>query len=147
MYMSKTKNPKPDQASDIEEEVVEKTDKEIEQELAGALEELFQSKAQESKLRIAELYGVIEEEMASNIVASMLILRDTGRKVELHENKEEVETYEPFELFISTPGGTASDMFAIYDTMRMVKEDCEIHTIGMGKVMSAGVVLMVPSKT
>ena len=34
------------------------------------------------------------------------------------------------------------DMFAIYDTMRMVKEDCEIHTIGMGKVMSAGVMLL-----
>jgi ATP-dependent Clp protease protease subunit len=79
--------------------------------------------------------------MASNIVASMLILRDTGREIALEDNKE-VEAYKPFELFISTPGGTAVDMFAIYDTMRMVKEDCEIHTIGMGKVMSAGVVLL-----
>jgi ATP-dependent Clp protease, protease subunit len=141
--MSKTKKPKADKVSDIEEEeVVEKTDEEIQQELAGALEDLFQSQPQESKLRIAELYGVIEEEMASNIVASMFILRDTGRKVELGEDDKEVETYTPFELFISTPGGTAVDMFAIYDTMRMVKEDCEIHTIGMGKVMSAGVVLL-----
>lgn len=138
--MSKTKKPKADQVSDVEE-VAEKTDEEIQQELAGALEDLFQSQPPESKLRIAELYGIIDEEMASNIVASMLILRDTGREIALKDDKE-VETYKPFELFISTPGGTAVDMFAIYDTMRMVKEDCEIHTIGMGKVMSAGVVLL-----
>ncbi len=140
--MSKTKTPKSDKVSDIEEEeVVEKTDEEIQQELAGALEDLFQSQPQESKLRIAELYGVIDEEMASNIVASMFILRDTGREIALEDDKE-VETYKPFELFISTPGGTAVDMFAIYDTMRMVREDCEVHTIGMGKVMSAGVLLL-----
>ena len=138
--MSKTKKPNADQVYDVEE-VAKKTDEEIQQELAGALEDLFQSQPPESKLRIAELYGIIDEEMASNIVASMLILRDTGREIALEDDKE-VETYKPFELFISTPGGTAVDMFAIYDTMRMVKEDCEIHTIGMGKVMSAGVVLL-----
>ena len=139
--MSKTKKPKDEQVSDIKEEEVEKTDEEIQQELAGALEELFQAQPPESKLRIAELYGMIDEEMASNIVASMLILRDTGREIALEDDKE-VETYKPFELFISTPGGTAVDMFAIYDTMRMVREDCEVHTIGMGKVMSAGVLLL-----
>jgi len=128
-------------SSPPEEKAPDKTDEQLEQELAGALEDLFQAKPPESKLRIAELYGIIDEEMASNIVASMLILRDTGREIALEDDKE-VETYKPFELFISTPGGTAVDMFAIYDTMRMVKEDCEIHTIGMGKVMSAGVVLL-----
>lgn len=124
-----------------EESAPKKTDEEIEKELAGALEEIFQAQPPESKLRIAELYGVIDEEMASNIVASMLILRDTGREIALEDDKE-VETYKPFELFISTPGGTAVDMFSIYDTMRMVREDCEVHTIGMGKVMSAGVLLL-----
>tara|TARA_Y100000114_G_scaffold95936_1_gene89259 strand:- start:1373 stop:2056 length:684 start_codon:yes stop_codon:yes gene_type:complete len=123
------------------EEGQEKTDEEIEQEISGVLEELFQPKEQESTMRVAELYGEINEEMGSNIVASMLILKDTGRKTVQEEDKV-IETYDPFELFISTPGGTAVDMFAIYDTMRMVKEDCEIHTVGLGKVMSAGVVLL-----
>ena len=123
------------------EEEQEKTDEEIEQEITGVLEELFQAKGQESTMRVAELYGEINEEMGSNIVASMLILKDTGRKTVQEEDKV-IETYDPFELFISTPGGTAVDMFAIYDTMRMVKEDCEIHTVGLGKVMSAGVVLL-----
>ena len=31
-------------------------------------------------MRVAELYGEINEEMGSNIVASMLILKDSGRK-------------------------------------------------------------------
>lgn len=123
------------------EEGQEKSDEEIEQEISGVLEELFQTKEQESTMRVAELYGEINEEMGSNIVASMLILKDTGRKTVQEEDKV-IETYDPFELFISTPGGTAVDMFAIYDTMRMVKEDCEIHTVGLGKVMSAGVVLL-----
>lgn len=123
------------------EEGQEKSDEEIEQEISGVLEELFQPKEQESTMRVAELYGEINEEMGSNIVASMLILKDTGRKTVQEEDKV-IETYDPFELFISTPGGTAVDMFAIYDTMRMVKEDCEIHTVGLGKVMSAGVVLL-----
>ena len=124
-----------------QEEVQEKTDEEVEQEVAEALGQLFQQSSQESTMRVAELYGEINEEMGSNIVASMLILKDSGRKT-VEEDDEVVETYEPFELFISTPGGTAVDMFAIYDTMRMVKEDCEIHTVGLGKVMSAGVVLL-----
>ena len=33
-------------------------------------------------------------------------------------------------------------MFALYDIMRQVEPQTEIHTIGMGKVMSAGVLLL-----
>ena len=33
-------------------------------------------------------------------------------------------------------------MFALYDIMRQIREETEIHTIGMGKVMSAGVLLL-----
>jgi ATP-dependent Clp protease protease subunit len=33
-------------------------------------------------------------------------------------------------------------MFAIYDVMRQIRKDCPIHTIGLGKVMSAGVLLL-----
>ena len=33
-------------------------------------------------------------------------------------------------------------MFALYDVMRQIMKDTEIHTIGMGKVMSAGVLLL-----
>ena len=33
-------------------------------------------------------------------------------------------------------------MFCLYDMMNHVKEEMEIHTIGIGKVMSAGVLLL-----
>ena len=33
-------------------------------------------------------------------------------------------------------------MFGIHDLMRAMRENCEIHTIGLGKVMSAGVLLL-----
>ena len=33
-------------------------------------------------------------------------------------------------------------MFAVYDVMRMVRKDCDIETIGMGQVMSAGTLLL-----
>ena len=55
---------------------------------------------------------------------------------------EIVETVEPMEMVVSTYGGSASDMFGIYDMMRLIREDVEIVTTGLGKVMSAGVVLL-----
>jgi len=48
----------------------------------------------------------------------------------------------PIEFYISTYGGNADDMFGLYDIIRQVKETSEIHTIGLGKVMSAGVLLL-----
>ena len=49
---------------------------------------------------------------------------------------------DPIELVISTTGGSAHDMFTLYDTMRLIREECEIVTVGLGKVMSAGVLLL-----
>jgi ATP-dependent Clp protease protease subunit len=93
------------------------------------------------KTRMAILYGDIDQEKASELISALYYFRDTGK---LSEETEELttEVYDPFSLFISTWGGSALDMFAIYDTMRLIKEDCEINTIGMGKVMSAGVLLL-----
>ena len=78
----------------------------------------------------------------------MLALHKTGQKERLVEpdNPECIETepyIEPFEFIISTHGGSASDMFGIYDLMRKMKsEGVEIQTYGLGKVMSAGVLLL-----
>ena len=55
------------------------------------------------------------------------------------ENEKEKK---PIEFYLSTYGGAADDMFALYDTMRYIQQNSEIHTIGMGKVMSAGVLLL-----
>ena len=59
-----------------------------------------------------------------------------------HEHKKEEDAKIPVEFYLSTYGGSADDMFALYDVMRLVREDVAIRTVGVGKVMSAGVLLL-----
>tara|TARA_Y100000310_G_C20655280_1_gene801664 strand:- start:1375 stop:1965 length:591 start_codon:yes stop_codon:yes gene_type:complete len=47
---------------------------------------------------------------------------------------------EPITLVINTYGGSVDEMFALYDTIKLVS--CPIHTVGLGKIMSAGVLLL-----
>ena len=95
------------------------------------------------KLRIIGLFGTIDEEMSAEIIASLLSLRLSGKE-ETREpfDSDPVTTYKPIEMWVSTWGGVAMDMFSIYDAMRLIREDVDIETVGMGKVMSAGVLLL-----
>ena len=61
---------------------------------------------------------------------------------EEEEVEEEPKEPDPIKLYISTQGGNADDMFAIYDVIELVKRTVPIQTIGLGKVMSAGVLLL-----
>ncbi len=102
----------------------------------------------ESKVRALGLIGDLDEEKASEVMYGMISLYKSGIKQELKdlddpECEEIVTTKEPFEFIISTYGGSALDMFGIYDLMRQIKDSgCEIGTYGLGKVMSAGVLLL-----
>ena len=100
----------------------------------------------EPKIRTFGLIGDINEEKSTDIIYSMLVMKQTSKKeVAIDPEKPELGTkteVEPFEMLISTYGGSAFDMLGIYDTMRRIKEDCPIATFGTGKVMSAGVLLL-----
>lgn len=99
--------------------------------------------------RMIGLFGEVEENKAAQLIAMMLDLAEDA-EVEIEETvgegeeaKTEVRTESlPIEFLLSTPGGSADDMFAIYDIMRIVREKCPIQTFGLGKVMSAGVLLL-----
>tara|TARA_R110000824_G_scaffold359488_1_gene547038 strand:- start:85 stop:657 length:573 start_codon:yes stop_codon:yes gene_type:complete len=52
------------------------------------------------------------------------------------------ESPDPIEFYVNSAGGSACDMFAIYDFMREAREDAELHTHGLGKVMSAAVLVL-----
>jgi ATP-dependent Clp protease protease subunit len=91
----------------------------------------------EEEMRVVGLYGDITELKARESLSGLLVLHNSGKSGEEGE-----EVWEPIEFIISTYGGSADDMFALYDIMRMVQKDCEIHTFGLGKVMSAGVLLL-----
>lgn len=87
----------------------------------------------EPELRVIGLFSDVAEEKVAELVHALIYLDDINKK---RDQKD------PVEFYISTYGGSADDMFALYDIMRQVKENTEIHTIGMGKVMSAGVLIL-----
>lgn len=89
----------------------------------------------EPELRVMGLFCDVVDEKVAELVHALLFLNQTnaGRPEEERE---------PIDFYICTYGGNADDMFALYDTMRQVREQTDICTIGMGKVMSAGVLLL-----
>jgi ATP-dependent Clp endopeptidase proteolytic subunit ClpP len=93
-----------------------------------------QAKA-EPDMRLIGLFCEVSDEKIAELVHALLYLNEQNKLLKEEERK-------PVEFYISTYGGSADDMFALYDVMKMVEQEMEIHTIGMGKVMSAGVPLL-----
>jgi len=109
------------------------------------LSDLISDTAADS-IRKMGIIGDIAEEQTSDIIYGMVSLHSTREKEEYKDPENPdlgTETVsQPFEIIVSTNGGDAREMMAIYDTMRLLRKDCEIHTLGLGKVMSAGVPLL-----
>ena len=89
----------------------------------------------EPDMHLLGLFCDVVEEKVAELVHALLYLNELNRVTPEDKRK-------PVDFYISTLGGSADDMFALYDVMRQVREETEIHTVGMGKVMSAGVLLM-----
>tara|TARA_B100000085_G_C18526431_1_gene506053 strand:+ start:786 stop:1406 length:621 start_codon:yes stop_codon:yes gene_type:complete len=87
----------------------------------------------ESELRVIGLFSDISEEKIADLIHGMLYLNEQNK------NSEEKK---PMDFYICTYGGSADDMFGMYDVMRNIRDTTEIHTFGIGKVMSAGVLLL-----
>ena len=108
---------------------------------------MLNSAFEKPELRVTGIYGDITEEKCSETVLGLLALQETGRKiVEVQEEGSDQlkleEINEPIDFYISSYGGAASEMFAVYDVMRSIRDDMPIRTHGVGKVMSAGVLLL-----
>tara|TARA_R110002074_G_scaffold119594_1_gene252827 strand:+ start:1660 stop:2307 length:648 start_codon:yes stop_codon:yes gene_type:complete len=103
--------------------------------------------AAEPEMRAMTIIGDINEDLSKDIIAGLWFLNHSA-KVEEPVNPEDPEcnkyqeVIKPFEVIVSTNGGNADEMFAIYDTMRWIRESVEIETFGLGKVMSAGTLLL-----
>ena len=89
----------------------------------------------EPDLRVIGLVGDIQEEKLGEIIHALLYMNEINKESP-DEDKKDIEFY------LSTYGGSADDMFALYDIMKLVQKTTDISTIGMGKVMSAGVLLL-----
>tara|TARA_Y100000034_G_C6873991_1_gene399399 strand:+ start:245 stop:913 length:669 start_codon:yes stop_codon:yes gene_type:complete len=97
------------------------------------------------ELRAIAIYGDINEERCAEAVYGLITLNATTKSFILKEQEEEKSeevAVEPIEFYISSYGGQATEMFAVYDIMRDIREGTPIITYGVGKVMSAGVLLL-----
>ena len=100
----------------------------------------FQEESSEPpELRVLGLYGDINEENTQEFLIGLLHYYHT---CEGPPDENGIIPQLPVDFYISTGGGNVAEMFAIYDMMRMIRKDCPIHTFGIGKVMSAGVLLL-----
>jgi ATP-dependent Clp protease protease subunit len=89
--------------------------------------------------RIIGLFGSVEEEKAGELCYHLITMSEP--QVPLDEEEEPAKP-EDITFYVSTYGGSADDMFSIYDVMNFAKTRCDIVTCGLGKVMSAGVLLL-----
>ena len=85
------------------------------------------------EIRTMALFGDVDEEKSLDLIVGLLSLT---------EFTEKEPPYDPIKFYISTYGGSADEMFSIYDMMSIIKSECEVETIGLGKVMSAGTLLL-----
>jgi len=76
--------------------------------------------------RLVHLTGDVTEHHIASVIAQLLHLGSVSRN--------------PIHLVVSTYGGSVDEMFSLYDTIKFLP--CPVHTVGLGKVMSAGVLLL-----
>ena len=77
--------------------------------------------------RIVMLYDEVNSVNASLIVAQLLYLEGQDASKDIN-------------FYINSPGGSVTDGFAIYDTMKYIK--CDVRTISMGLSASMGAFLL-----
>ncbi len=112
-------------------------------------EELEEAPPEEAPPEEDPVFGIEAEEPLIGLVGditesatqqvAMMLLQFNGGSI-LREPPEEREP--DIEFFISSAGGSMSEMFAIYDLMRLVKEHRDIATFGYGKIASAAVPIL-----
>tara|TARA_B100000035_G_scaffold291755_1_gene279859 strand:- start:231 stop:917 length:687 start_codon:yes stop_codon:yes gene_type:complete len=126
-----------------------KKDKKVEEEVCETEEETSEEEAQQVTLadllgggaeetgpesRSIMFVGEVNEEKSADLISALLVLAQT--------KDEDAERADDIKLYISTYGGSADEMFGIYDVINFCKQFCDVETIGLGKVMSAGTLLL-----
>jgi ATP-dependent Clp protease, protease subunit len=95
---------------------------EIEKLLGGprrAFDKLFES-------RIVFLKGPIDDEVTDNLIAQLLAL--------------DAESDDPITMYVNSPGGIITGMFALYDSMTLLKSRVDTRCVGLAA--SAGAFLL-----
>ena len=97
-------------------------------------EDLLGSLQQGPEQRSIMLVGEIDEEKSADLISALLVLSQ-----QIPAGKDKADD---IKIYVSTYGGSADEMFSIYDVMSYCKDFCDIETVGLGKVMSAGTLIL-----
>jgi len=81
--------------------------------------------------RIVMLHGDVTEYSIAATIMQLIAYANMNNK-------------KPITLVISTYGGSVDEMFSLYDVIKFLP--CPVHTLALGKVMSAGVLLLASGK-
>jgi ATP-dependent Clp protease, protease subunit len=76
--------------------------------------------------RIVVLHGDVNEHTISALIVQLLQLAN--------------QNHNPIHLVVSTYGGSVDEMFSLYDAIKFLP--CPVRTVALGKVMSAGVLIL-----
>lgn len=101
-----------------------------------------------SSQRRISLFGELDEEKSEYIIEQLASLSKNAEELvpkdpENPDSEEYERIINPITFMISTYGGNADDMFGIYDVVSAVQaQGVPVKTFGLGKVMSAGVLLL-----
>lgn len=96
----------------------------------SASSSLQNSSGSSDHVRVVTLYDDVDSFSISSVITNLIALASINN--------------DPIKLLISTYGGSVHDMFSLYDAMKFV--NAPIQTVGLGKVMSAGTLLLAAGK-
>ena len=119
---------------------VEEASSEEESKQEGAANLIQQLMEAEPESRTILFHGELNEEKSAEVIAGIIGL--TKIKPPKQDLKEGELPYDPMTLYISTYGGNADEMFGIFDLLQEAQKKCIVETIGNGKVMSAGTLML-----
>jgi len=89
------------------------------------------------------LYGMINEASVANLIYSLTLMTKDDEKILAKQKEEKIEEgLKPITIMLNSEGGYVSDFFALYDVIKRIQKTREVHTIGIGKIMSACVPLL-----
>jgi len=118
-----------------------------EEEVSGEVHFSLPTQLAEKDLRTVAVFGAIDEEKCADVTSGIYYLWQNAPELyteeELAEHEGLTQPDRDIRMIISTYGGEVLEMFGIIDLMNMAKSsDIDIETIGLGKVMSAGVAIL-----
>jgi ATP-dependent Clp protease protease subunit len=83
------------------------------------------------KSRQVPVFGAVDDELAQKVVGQLLAL-------------EQDDPDAPITMLLNSPGGSVTDGFAIYDTMRFIKPEVRVVCVGLAASIATVILMAAP---